>query len=115
MKGKALIVLAVLTVGCTVGLVAGADPDGPETTRWEYAVYRSWGHRYQWQTPDTDIFSRGLPDFFRQLGVKTAVTESMAEVVLINHFGQQGWEMIEMSPPNEDRGTWITWFKRPRR
>jgi hypothetical protein len=114
MKRKTLAVLMVLTVGCTAGLLAGAGPSRPHTTQWEYAVYRSIGNRYQWQTPDAEISIRGLDDFLREVGLKEVMSLRTVEAELVNHFGKQGWELIQMSPPGEGRATWVFWFKRPR-
>lgn len=113
MNRTALILLALLGLGSTAALVSSAATTPGDTARWEYGVYRSLGNHFEWQTEDTEIYARGLPDFFRQLGVKTTLTDPAAEVVLINHFGRQGWELIEMSPPSGTSGTWIFWFKRP--
>jgi hypothetical protein len=114
MRRKTLAVLIVLTVGCTAGLLAGAGPSKPHTAQWEYAVYRAWGPWHQWQTPDADISIRGLPEFLRELGLKDVKNERTAEMELANHFGKQGWELIEISAPGQDRAMWSFWFKRPK-
>jgi len=114
MRRKTLVVLMVLTVGCTAGLLAAAGPSRPHTTQWEYAVYRAWGPWHQWQTPDTDISIRGLPEFLKEVGLKDVKNERTAEMRLANHFGEQGWELMEISPPGQDRTMWSLWFKRPK-
>ena len=99
MHRRALIVLSLLGLCFTGALLARADPVPAAGTRWEYAVYRARANRYQWQTSDTEIYGRDLTEFFTQLDIKTRMSDRAAETVLINHFGQQGWELIEMSPP----------------
>jgi hypothetical protein len=113
MNRRALIVLSLVGLCCTAGLLAGAGPAPAAGTQWEYAAYRSRANRYQWQTPDTEIYARSLPEFFDQLSIKTRMSDQAAETVLVNYFGKQGWELIEMSPPAGSGGTWIFWFKRP--
>ena len=114
MRRKTLALLMVLTVGCTAGLLAGAGPSRPHTAQWEYAVYRSWGHWHQWQTPDTDISIRGLPEFLKEVGLKDAKDERTVEMELANHFGKQGWELTQIAPPGQDQPMWSFWFKRPK-
>ena len=114
MNRQALILLAILTVSCTAVLLAGAGPAATRTPQWEYAVYRSIGNRYQWQTPDAEISIHGLDDFLREVGLKDVMSLRTVETELVNHFGKQGWELIQMSPPGEGRATWVFWFKRPR-
>jgi hypothetical protein len=114
MNRQALILLAILMVSSTAVLLAGAGPAASRAPQWEYAVYRSIGSRYQWQTPDAEISVRGLDDFLREVGLKEVMSDRTVETELINHFGKQGWELIQMSPPGEGRATWVFWFKRPR-
>ena len=114
MRRKALVILMALTVGCTAGLLAGPGSGRVVTPQWEFATYRSWGHWYQWQTPDTDISIRGLPEFLREVGLKEVMSDRTAEMELVNHFAKQGWELIQMSPPGDGRPSWTFWFKRPR-
>ncbi|UCD50082.1 MAG: hypothetical protein JSW27_21440 [Phycisphaerales bacterium] len=113
MNRTAFILLALLGLGSTAALVASAATVPEEATQWEYAVYRAIGNHFEWQTDSSEIYARGLPDFFRQLGVKTQLTEPGAEAALVNHFGRQGWELVDLSPPSGTRGTWVFWFKRP--
>ncbi|MHC4521492.1 MAG: hypothetical protein ACYTAS_23105 [Planctomycetota bacterium] len=113
MSRRALVLLMVLTTGCTAALLAGADPATPQTTQWEYAVYRSWGNRYQWQTPDADIRVDGWQAFLWEVGLTGVLSERTNEAGLISHFGKQGWTLVEVSPPGEGRLAWVFWFKRP--
>ena len=114
MNRQALIMVAVLMAGCAAGLLAGTGPAAPRTPQWEYAVYRSIGNRYQWQTPDAEISVYGLEGFLREVGLREVMSQRTVETELVNHFGKQGWELIQMSPPGEGRATWVFWFKRPR-
>ena len=114
MNRQALILLAMIAIGCTAGLLAGTGPVATRPPQWEYAVYRSIGNRYQWQTPDAEISILGLDDFLREVGLKEVMSQRTVETELVNHFGKQGWELIQMSPPGEGRATWVFWFKRPR-
>jgi len=114
MSSRALMLLTLLGLGVTTALLAGTAPKPADATQWEYAAYRSLGNRYQWQSPDANIFARDLPDFLRQVGLNGGIAEREAETELLNHFGRQGWELVQMTPPSGTRGTWIFWFKRPR-
>ncbi len=110
MSCRTLMLAALLGLGVTAALLAGASPAPEKTKAWEYAVYRSLGNRYQWQTPDAAIFAHGLPEFCKQLKLKTPKSRASAEIELTNHFGRQGWELIQMAPTS---GTGVFWFKRP--
>ena len=114
MKSRPLVVLTLLGLAAIAALSAAAAPKPPNATSWEYATYRSLGNRYQWQSPDEDIFARDLGSFINQFKLKGHIRDDTAELELMNHFGQQGWELIQMTPPGETRGTWIFWFKRPK-
>jgi len=113
MSGRTFTLLALLGLGATAALLAGAAPRPADAPQWEYAAYRSLGNRYHWQTPDAEIFVHSLADFFREVGLKARMTKQASETELINHFGRQGWELIQVIPPSGTHGTWVFWFKRP--
>ena len=114
MSYRALLLPALFGLVAAAVLLVGAAPKPVEPPQWEYASYRSLGNRYYWQTPDTDIFISGLADFFREVGLKTRMPDHASETELINHFGRQGWELVQVIPPSGTRGTWVFWFKRPK-
>jgi len=114
MHCRTVTVLALCGLGVAATLLAGAAPKPPNATSWEYATYRSLGNRYHWQSPDEDIFARDLGSFVNQFKLKGHIRDDTAELELMNHFGRQGWELVQMTPPGETRGTWIFWFKRPK-
>jgi len=111
MSWKAPILLGLLALGSTAALLADVERAPEATTRWEYAVYRSLGNRHQWQTPDAEIFANNLPDFCKQLGVKAPASRATIEIELANHFGAQGWELVQ----TDTNGTSAFWFKRAAR
>mgnify|MGYP000878839677 FL=1 len=115
MNHRACILLALLALGSSVALLASASPAPVETTQWEYAVYWALGNRCRWQTKDTTISASHWADLCNQLNIKTKVPidKYTVDTILTNHFGEQGWELIEISPPGPGGGTF--WFKRPLR
>lgn len=114
MNHRVLILLALLALGSTAALLANANPVPVNTTQWEYAVYWSLGNRCRWQTKDTTISAYHWADLCKQLDIKTKsqIDKHTADTILINHFGEQGWELTEISPP-DPVGAWTFWFKRP--
>ena len=114
MRHRTLMLLALSGLGATAVLLAGAAPRPTNAPQWEYAAYRSLGNRYQWQTQDTEISIVGLADFFREVRLKTHMSKHASETELINHFGRQGWDLIQVIPPSGTCGTWVFWFKRPK-
>jgi len=109
MNSRTLMLLGLFALGSAAALLAQADPGPEESPTWEYAVYRSLGNRYQWQTPDAKVFAHGLADFCKQLGLKAPTDRAAAEIKLVNHFGALGWELVQ----TDAEGTSIFWFKRP--
>ena len=109
MSCRTLMLLGLLALGSTAALLADADQAPETTTTWEYAVYRSLGNRHQWQTPDAKTFANNLADFCKQLGLRAPANRASTEIELTNHFGAQGWELVQ----TDTDGTSVFWFKRP--
>jgi hypothetical protein len=104
--------IGILVMGA---LLVGANPPARESTRWEYAMYIESPGNFEWHGAVAHIRATTATFFFERMGFPTDMEVSARsgriQPVLLNHLGQQGWELVEITagPPRE-----VFWFKRPR-
>lgn len=108
-------------IACGIGIVAmavllmGAEPAARGPARWEYAMYIESPGNFEWHGTVAHIRATNATFFFERMGFPTNVEiiarSGRIQPVLLNHLGQQGWELVEIAidPTRE-----IYWFKRPR-
>lgn len=105
--GICLLVMAVLLIG--------AEGPARQPVRWEYGMYMESPGRLEWHVAATHVRATNATHFFEQMGFPTGIEvrhrTGRTQPLLLNHLGQQGWELVDVSidPQRE-----IYWFKRPR-
>lgn len=116
MKSKtSIIACGIALLGITV-LLMGAEPvaRGP-APRWEYAMYIESPGNFEWHGAVAHIRATNATFFFERMGIPTDMEVSARsgriQPVLLNHLGQQGWELVEIAT---EPTRVAYWFKRPR-
>ncbi len=115
MKSKAPMIacgIGILVMGV---MLVGAEPAAREPVRWEYAMYVESPGNFEWHGAVAHIRATNATFFFERMGFPTGSEVSAQtgriQPVLLNHLGQQGWELVEVAP---DPARTVYWFKRPR-
>jgi hypothetical protein len=132
MRRKQLFV-AGLAMGVLVTVLIGSVP--PRVGVWEYGVYitglgqdgegRLWqrGSRQAGRSNEGQdyVYAEDALDFCKDLGIpfskpirtNTRVEKLAVELVILDHFGADGWELVD--PPDQRGGVKEHLFKRTRR
>lgn len=115
MKSKAPVIacgIGILVMGL---MLVGAESATREPARWEYAMYIESPGNFEWHGVTAHVRATNATFFFERMGFPTDIEVSARsgriQPVLLNHLGQQGWELVEVSP---DPSRTVYWFKRPR-
>jgi hypothetical protein len=115
MKSKAWVTACGTGVLVTAVLLIGAERPAREPGRWEYGMYIESPGNLEWHLATTHVRATNVTFFFERMGFPTGAEVSARtgriQPLVLNHLGQQGWELVQVSidPQRE-----IYWFKRPR-
>ncbi len=94
----------------------GADRGPRAASRWEYGLYTESPGNYDWQEATRRVQTADPIHFFEKMGWPTGIEvdprTGRVPALVLNHLGQQGWELIEMRGGQNGRD--VYWFKRPR-
>ncbi len=126
MKSRAFMILSSAGVLFAVLFVVGANPSGRAAPQWEYGIYTESSGTYEWQDGSQRIQTTNPNQFFERMdfpigvevdtrtgfptGLEASVRTGRIRVLVLNHLGRQGWELID-SDGTEARHAY--WFKRP--
>jgi hypothetical protein len=113
----------ILATVCAFGILVmgamlvGAEPVAKQSPRWEYAMYIESSGNFEWHGPATHIRATNATFFFERMGIPTDIEVSARsgriQPVLLNHVGQDGWELVEVETETGPART-TYWFKRSR-
>ena len=113
MSKRTLIATCGIGIFAMTVLLIGAEPVAPDSGRWEYAMYIESPGNTERHTATDHIRATDATFFFERMGIPTGIEVSARtgriQPLLLNHLGQQGWELVEASL----NSGWTTyWFKR---
>jgi hypothetical protein len=115
MKSKVRVIACGIGILLMAVMLVGADSATRTPAKWEYAMYIESPGNFEWHGAVAHIRATNATFFFERMGFPTDVEVSARtgriQPVVLNHLGQQGWELVEVSP---DPSRTIYWFKRPR-
>jgi hypothetical protein len=110
-------VVILTTLGAVSLLMLGASVSdgGAEPVKWEYGTYvmqrTGSGEILYWRDRDEKIEADSLQNLSKQLGIGFW---DVSGVALLNHAGEQGWELVAITETATERADVTLWiFKRP--